>query len=184
MSGMISIVRVLTTAGFGMLAVVGCSTNSDDSPAVVVAEDTSAATTTSLRSTKSESASTTTRANSTVTTTLGSSTSPSTPSILAVPPGGTVSPGVSVQFDIYAHCGVKVLGKLNGAWWVTDEPRSDAYDWLPAEWIAEPGQVYGSLAATLMMSPDEATITATFRDRSVVYRPEVRGLAELGLLCD
>ena len=181
---MISIVRVLTTAGIGMLAVVGCSTDNEASPAKVLAEDTSAATATSAPSTSSDSASTTTRANSTATTTLGSSPSPSTTSILAVPPGGTVSPGVSGQFDIYAHCGVKVLGNLNDTWWVTDEQRSDTYDWLPAEWIAEPGQGYGSVAATLMMSPDEATITATFRDRSVDYRPEVRGLAELGLLCD
>ena len=171
---MTQVSRVLATAGLVTLAVVGCST--DNSPAEVVADGTSAATATSA---SSESASTTTPADSTAATTLESLPSPSTTSILAARPGGTVSPGVRVQFDIYAHCGVKVLGKLNGTWWITAESGSDAYEWLPAEWAVEPGQVYGSLTAVLLMSPDEGTITATFRDRSVVYRPEVRGLAEL-----
>jgi len=69
-------------------------------------------------------------------------------SVADVRAGGTIVPGEAVQFGLNTHCGVKVLGNLNGTWWIA------------------------------------ATITATHRDRSVVYRPETRGLTELGLLCD
>ena len=105
-------------------------------------------------------------------------------SVADVRAGGTIVPGEAVQFGLNTHCGVKVLGKLNGTSWIADEPGSDAYDWMPEGWEIDPNRPDGPLTATLILSPDEAMITATHRGRSVVYRPEARSLTELGLLCD
>jgi len=100
--------------------------------------------------------------------------------------GYVLAIGETASFDIYAHCGVKFLGRINEMDWVSPEPGDNLEvrnNWLPAEWNPPPNLPYGSLTAEIRFSDDGSTITATYNGRDVVYEPIADAPEEL-TLCD
>ncbi len=77
-------------------------------------------------------------------------------------------PGQKVRAQLGTHCGVRILGRVNGRWWRADEATETA-DWLPSEWAA--GTETEVVVVEVVLSADHTTITATARGRSVVYTP-------------
>jgi hypothetical protein len=100
------------------------------------------------------------------------SSAPSLPGIVRVDGVPVLEPGTQATFEIYAHCGVKLLGQINGRYWVSPEPGDGGNvgsDWFPEEWRSQPN--LQSIPAVIALSDDGSTITATYRDRAVIYEP-------------
>jgi len=89
--------------------------------------------------------------------------------------------GDTVSYEIYAHCGVEVLGNLDGAWWTTDE-AAGRYGWIPSGWEADSDAPFGSLVAKNTMAADGGTISAEYRGRTVIYERAPSGFEPP--LCD
>lgn len=85
-----------------------------------------------------------------------------------LPPGGALAPGSAASYEIYAHCGVEVLGNINSTWWIADAADGRA-NWIPKGWEADPDSPYGSLVAEVTLAADEHAITADYRGHSVTY---------------
>ena len=100
------------------------------------------------------------------------SSAPSLPGVVRVDGVPVLEPGTQATYEIWAHCGVKLLGQINGRWWVSPEPgdRSNTVaGWIPDEWQSQPRPQ--SIPAVIALSADGSTITATYEDRSVIYEP-------------
>lgn len=100
------------------------------------------------------------------------SSAPSLPGIVRVDGVPVLEPGTQATYEIYAHCGVKLFGKINGRYWVSPEPGDGGNvgsDWFPEEWRSQPNPQ--SIPAVIALSDDGSTITATYRNRSVIYEP-------------
>jgi len=94
-----------------------------------------------------------------------SSSSTSRRPLPAVPP--ELIPGQEVRAQLGTHCGVRILGRVNGRWWRAAEATETA-DWLPSEWAAAVADTE-IIVVKIVLSADHTTITASSRGRSVVY---------------
>lgn len=100
------------------------------------------------------------------------SSASSLPGIVRVDGVPVLKPGTQATYEIYAHCGVKLLGQINGSYWVSPEPGDGGNvgrDWFPEEWRSQPN--LQSIPVVISLSDDGSTITATYRDRAVIYEP-------------
>ena len=78
-------------------------------------------------------------------------------------------PGEPRRFDLFIHCGARVLGwKFNDRWWKTDEAGPEP-DWVPAGW---PSPAANSWATVIIeLSADESTLSVRYADTTVHYHP-------------
>lgn len=83
--------------------------------------------------------------------------------------GDIIEPGYPWRYVIGTHCGVGVLGQLNGLWWMTDE-GADVLDYVPDAWM--PLVEAEELVVDVLMTEGPApTLTATAAGYSVIYHP-------------
>lgn len=92
--------------------------------------------------------------------------------------GAIIEPGVPQRYELYVHCGIDVLGRVNDTWWQTDEGKGQV-GYIPAAWrrLVAVGE---TIEVEIVLSDgDSPEITATANGHSVRYRPvdEVTGCA-------
>jgi hypothetical protein len=78
---------------------------------------------------------------------------------------------VTVGYELGTHCGVRILGKLNGQWWRASEALSVRSDWFPDEWALDPTTYGEPIVVNLILDAKDNTIVATYRGRAVAYVP-------------
>jgi hypothetical protein len=106
---------------------------------------------------------------------------PSLPAYVAPPPldtplvkwGDTIEPGVTYRYALGIHCGMDVLGELNGTYWYrvdsgSPAPETGAGDQPPPHWPVAEQSIFGYV--TLI---DADTIEYTIGDGEVIatYEP-------------
>jgi hypothetical protein len=82
--------------------------------------------------------------------------------------GGYIEPGYPSPYRFFVHCGVAVLGQLNGIWWMTDARGVP----IPHEWASRVDRASDTITVDVVITPGpDPTATATLNGRSVVYHP-------------
>ncbi|MDQ3468607.1 MAG: hypothetical protein M3487_02355 [Actinomycetota bacterium] len=85
--------------------------------------------------------------------------------------GDVIEPGYPWRFELYVHCGIGVLGQLNGVWWMTDEGGGRLDD-VPDRWAPLVADGEQTIVVEVLMTEGPApTLTATAAGYSVTYHP-------------
>jgi hypothetical protein len=85
--------------------------------------------------------------------------------------GGFIEPGYPAPYLLDVHCGIGVLGELNGIWWMNGTGAVP----VPPQWadLVDPNTQTITLEVTVTAGPDP-TVTATANGHRVTYQPVTR----------
>lgn len=83
---------------------------------------------------------------------------------------GKATPGRRYVAKFGTHCGVERLGlAVNEVFWITDEAKGTATDWMPAEWAEAADR--GLIPLEIVLSSNGTELRAEASGRTVTYRP-------------